>query len=74
MLTASGAYEVYWFVIIGTLIRMKYNEGRAEICGRRSKRGWELERARRRADREEGEEEGLLPHAEGSGSRRSADE
>ncbi|BEJ16074.1 hypothetical protein CspHIS471_0506790 [Cutaneotrichosporon sp. HIS471] len=70
-----GVYEVYWFIIIGTLIRMKYNEGRAEICGRRSERGWELEHARRRVEREEGEEEGLLPpHAEGSGSRLSTDE
>ncbi|GMK55411.1 hypothetical protein CspeluHIS016_0204670 [Cutaneotrichosporon spelunceum] len=70
-----GAYDVYWLIIIGTLIRLKYNEGRAEICGRRSERGWELEKARRRAEREEGEEEGLLaPHAEGSGSRRSIDE
>jgi hypothetical protein len=39
---------------------MKFNEGRTELCGRRSKRGWEIEKARRRAAGEEGEEEGLL--------------
>lgn len=39
---------------------MKYNEGRAEVCGRRSERGWAIEKARRRVRREEGEEEGLL--------------
>lgn len=68
---------MYWIIIIATLVRMKYKEGRAEICGRRSARGWELERAHRRERREEGEEEGLLPpqdQAEGSGSRRSVDE
>jgi len=46
--------------ITATLVRMKYNEGRTELCGRLSKRGWEIEKARRRARREEGEEEGLL--------------
>lgn len=63
-----GTYCAYWYVIVGTLVSMKYKEGRAEICGRRSKRGWEIEKARRRARGEEGEEEGLLaPIAEGLG-------
>lgn len=71
----SGSYQAYWIIICATLIHMKYKEGRTELCGRRSERGWELERARRRALREDGEEEGLLtPHAEGSGSRQSSDE
>jgi hypothetical protein len=50
----------YWIFITLTLIKMKYTEGRTELCGQRSIRGQAIERTRRRARREEGEEEGLL--------------
>ncbi|KAL7422226.1 hypothetical protein Q5752_002872 [Cryptotrichosporon argae] len=57
-----STYIVYWAAIIVTVVRMKFNEGRTAILGRRSRRGWELEKARRRAAGAagEGEEEGLL--------------
>lgn len=73
-----GTYMAYWWFIIFTLVRMKYKEGRAEICGHKSARGRELDKRRKRAIRLEGEEEGLLQPDENlagpSGSRTSEDE
>lgn len=69
-----GTYQLYWIVITAVLIRMKYREGRTELFGHRSKRGWAIERRRRIARREDGEEEGLLSAhggGEASGSRPS---
>ncbi|KAL1411259.1 hypothetical protein Q8F55_002210 [Vanrija albida] len=68
-----GTYEAYWIVIIATLVRLKWKEGRTDLFGHKSKRGWELHKRRRVAARQEGEEEGLLapadePEASGSGS------
>jgi hypothetical protein len=39
---------------------MKWKEGRADVCGVKSQRGWQRELVKRRAERQEGEEEGLL--------------
>lgn len=71
-----GTYQVYWIVIIATLVRLKWKEGRTDLFGHKSKRGWELHKRRRVEARLEGEEEGLLapadddePVASGSGSR-----
>lgn len=73
-----GTYMAYWWFIIFTLIRMKWVEGRTEICGIKSARGRELEKRRRRIFRLEGEEEGLLQADEDlagpSGSRPSEEE
>lgn len=75
----SGIYQLYWIIIIAVLVKMKYKEGRTELCGHYSKRGRAIEKARRRLRREEGEEEGLLagdgePNASGSGSRNSEED
>jgi high-affinity iron transporter len=55
-----STYIGYWVAIIVTLVTMKWKEGRTEVCGVRSKRGWQREWAKRQAAREQGEEEGLL--------------
>ncbi|KAK4687218.1 high-affinity iron transporter, partial [Tremellales sp. Uapishka_1] len=62
-------YMVYWWIIIGTLMKMKFDEGRADMCGRRSRRGRERHLARRKKHSEEGEEEGLLSHESDSRTR-----
>jgi len=55
-----STYIGYWIVIISTLVYMKWKEGRAVVCGTRSKRGWQREWVKRQVEGRGEEEEGLL--------------
>jgi hypothetical protein len=46
----SGAYISYWWIIILTLVLTKWKEGRTELFGTKSKRGWQRELSKRRSE------------------------